>query len=142
MFMLYLLLGIAALWLFWLAIVALNDWGETKTGHTFFTAGTIITASVGYWMLFFGYNWYQANKDDPLNGITLILLGAVVLAFLFYHQLNAAQEHQEAALLMTVLFFLLCIPMSVGLFIVLAVLVAWFSETKPVYVINDLSDDD
>lgn len=170
MFMLYLVLGATALWLFWAAVTALNAWGEKQTGHTFFTGGTITTASIGYWMLFFGYHWYEkektrradavqycydavsgnfsscletaGNSADPLNGIVLMLLGAAVLVLLFFYQVNAARKDQDDALLMTLFFFMLCLPMSAGLFLIVLVLIAWFSETKPVYTVNHFIDDD
>ena len=143
MFMLYLLIGILAVCLFWMLIAALNAWGEKRTGHTFFTAGTVGAASLGYWMLFFGHKWYAhaQHGGDPLNGVILILLGAAVLGLLFLYQVAAARSSRGSALLLTLFFFALCLPMSVVLFAVVVMLIAWFSETKPVYTVNHLIDD-
>lgn len=165
---LYILLGLGAVFLFFMLITRLNEWGENETGHTFFTTGSVFSVSLGYWMLYWGDSWrtnVQSKIDDarhtclysgshshgcvqkleqagdPLNGTLLMAVGFVILIAVFWYHMKEADRDRSVALTITILFFILSIPMSIGLFFLVLAVIAWLSETKPVYTINHSDSD-
>ncbi|WP_457748232.1 hypothetical protein [Sulfurimonas sp.] len=116
----------------------LNNWSLKRYKYEFYSVSNLAQVIVGYWIIYFGNNIYtKALKahGDLLNGQLLIAIGVIVVLIVIYRNFKAVALFE--ALLLTLLELLICIPLAIGAFIVLIVLVAALSETKPVYVINN-----
>lgn len=73
---------LAALFLFWCALIAFDEHVEGKFGHRFFTKATFITIVVSCLMIAGGYQWHLSalkSHGDSLNGWVVLGIGAVVL---------------------------------------------------------------
>lgn len=74
------------------------------------------------------------NNDDWLNGATILAAGAVLLLGVIVNNFKKAPRlYAIAGSLAQLIFY---IPITMGAVIIVAVIAAWASETKPVYNIN------
>lgn len=123
------------------AIYTFILWFNTYTYHhaqyEFFTKEHSIAMVFSYTLMFFGNNWMQtalANNDDWLNGAIVLTVGVLLLMGVIINNFKKAPKLYAVAGSMAQLIFY--IPIAMGAVIIVAAMVAWLSETKPVYNIN------
>ena len=98
----------------------------------FFFVYAVITGIAQY-----GKNWYfdeLAIDGDILNGILLMSIAAAL--FIFILVLNIKRTTFFVGIGITLLQTIIFVPLAVVSFFVLLLALAFFSQTKPVYVIN------
>ncbi|KAB7889666.1 hypothetical protein [Poseidonibacter ostreae] len=98
----------------------------------FFIVYAVITG-----IAYYGNSWYLkelAIDGDILNGILLMIFAAVL--FIFILVLNIKRTTFFVGIGITLLQTIIYVPLAVVSFFVLLLALAFFSQTKPVYVIN------
>ena len=126
-----LLLTAAAMYKF---ILWFNNYTRTHAHYEFFTMDHSIAMVGSYALIFFGYRWMQ-NSDDWLNGAIVIGIGILILiAVVINNFANAPRLFAIAGSLAQLIFY---IPIAICAVIIVGVMLAWASQTKPVYVINN-----
>lgn len=137
MFILSLIGLVIAAFLLYVFIEWFNGYTYKKSGYEFFTMGHSAAMVISYGLIFFGNsNMQSALRDhgDALNGGLVIAIGVVILIGVIVN--NFKKTTKKLAFLGTVLQIILYVPIAIGAVIIAAVMLAWFSETKPVYNIN------
>jgi hypothetical protein len=126
-----LLVAAAALYRF---ILWFNSYTRTHAHYEFFTMDHSLAMVFSYALIFFGHNWIQ-NGNDGLNGVIVMGIGTLILLLVMINNfIKAPKLYAIAGSLMQLILY---IPIAIGAVIVVAVVLAWASETKPVYVINN-----
>jgi hypothetical protein len=107
-------------------------------GYEIFNVANFILSVIGYLTIYFGYNWYMdalSNHGDLLNGGLLMGIGALVLSIVIYMNIkNTSLLYGLIMSMVTEILYCLATPI---VFFALLLAVAYFSQTKPVYNIND-----
>ncbi len=75
------------------------------------------------------------KSGDLLNGQILIGIGLIIILVVIYKNFKATPI--LVASVLTLLQLIIALPLSVGVLLGLVMALAFFAETKPVYVIND-----
>ena len=128
---------VALLFLYWL-FEYLNNYSLDHYKYEFYSGSRLIVVIIGYWCLFFGHGMYEEalkNSGDILNGQALMGIGALLVFLILYNNFKAVPMTE--AIFLSALELLLCVPLAYGAFFLLLAAVAFFSDTKPVYVINN-----
>jgi hypothetical protein len=121
----------------YLVIRTINISTQQKYGYTFFNVVNFSLISAGYTLGYFGYGWYSkalSQGGDILNGELLMLFGAILVGVAFYY--NSQKVPIGLALGLGIVQCILYIPMSYFALLAIAIAIAWFSQTKPVFSIN------
>lgn len=126
-----LLLAAAATYRF---ILWFNTYTRTHARYEFFTMEHSVAMVFSYAMLFFGKGWMQTG-DDWLNGAIVMGAGGLVLIGVLIN--NFLKTPRLFAIAGSLAQLILYIPIAIGAVIIIVAMLAWFAETKPVYVIND-----
>ncbi|MEA2091281.1 MAG: hypothetical protein U9O83_02815 [Campylobacterota bacterium] len=115
----------------------IDGYTYTKYEYEFFTTDKFLTFFVAYLLLYFGNDWHeQALKasEDPLNGIVLIFIGALLILVNIYNNINNTSFILGFSVsIFQLVLFGVC---SFFAFFALIVAVAFFANTRPVYNIN------
>ncbi|MDP3465966.1 MAG: hypothetical protein Q8R86_09385 [Sulfuricurvum sp.] len=118
-------------------ILWFNKYTYHHAQYEFFTREHSVSMVFSYALMFFGNSWMQTalkNNDDWLNGAIVLAVGvALLLGVIVNNFKQAPRLYAIAGSLAQMVFY---IPITIGAVIIVAVMVAWFSETKPVYNIN------
>jgi putative Mn2+ efflux pump MntP len=88
-------------------------------------------------LLFFGNRIYQTaleQSGDTLNGILLICFGVVGLFYTIFY--NILRTNLDFGLFMSIIQYIIYIPITVIGVLTVIVLLAFFVNTRPVYHIN------
>ncbi len=128
---------LAAAFAIYVFILWFNQYTYHHAQYEFFTKEHSVAMVFSYALMFFGNNWMQtalANNDDWLNGAIVLAVGVLLLLGVIIN--NFKQAPKLYALAGSLAQLILYIPITIGAVIIVAVMVAWFSETKPVYNIN------
>lgn len=126
-----LLIAAATLYRF---ILWFNSYTRTHIRYEFFTMNHSLAMVFSYALIFFGYNWIQ-NDNDELNGAIVMGIGIFILLWTMINNfIKAPRLYAIAGSLMQLIFY---IPIAMGAVIIVFVVLAWASQTKPVYVINN-----
>lgn len=131
-------LGIGAIVVFILMLIGwINNISQRKFHYEFFSMGNLIATGIAYFLIYFGNNWYMkelAKNGDLLNGQLLIWIGVgIILSMLFIHIKNTTFLF---GLIIGIFQLLIYIPATIIGGFILLVMMAWLSETRPVYRIN------
>jgi len=124
--------------LVYLMIVKVNEYTIQKYRYEFFNMGNFLISAVGYGLLYFGYKWYMSaleKNQDILNGQILIGIGVILILTVIYY--NIKNTSGPTGLALSLVQAPIYSVLAVFSLIVLIAAVAFFSETKPVYNIND-----
>ncbi len=128
---------IAAAFAIYVFILWFNKYTYYHAQYEFFTREHSVAMVFSYALMFFGNSWMQTalkNNDDWLNGAIVLAAGAVLLVGVIVNNFKKAPRlYAIAGSLAQLIFY---IPISMGVVIIVAVIAAWASETKPVYSIN------
>jgi vacuolar-type H+-ATPase subunit I/STV1 len=119
-------------------IVKVNEYTIQKYRYEFFNMGNFLISAVGYGLLYFGYKWYMSaleKNQDILNGQILIGIGVILILTVIYY--NIKNTSGPTGLALSLVQAPIYSVLAVFSLIVLIAAVAFFSETKPVYNIND-----
>ena len=109
-----------------------------KYNYEIFNTMTFFWSVIGYLALFFGYSWYGdalQNHTDILNGELVFGIGVILLCSVVYVNVNRTSLFY--GLLMSIVtgaFYLVATPFILA---VIVIGVAYFSQTKPVFNVND-----
>lgn len=134
MTVLFILGTITAVLVLLLIVSGINDFSEKRFGYQFFNYGNLAIISIGYFMIIFGESWYSealANNGDILNGQLLIGIGVTILISTLINHIRKTTFW--FGFTVGVFQFLLYIPLSFVAAFALLIVIAWLSETKPVY---------
>jgi vacuolar-type H+-ATPase subunit I/STV1 len=129
---------IVALILVGLFVEHSNNYSMKVYGYEIFNAVNFTLSVLGYFAIYFGYNWYMdALKDhgDLLNGVLLMGIGTLLLLGTVY--MNIKRTSLRYGLIMSIVTEILYAVATPIVFFALLLAVAFFSQTKPVYNIND-----
>lgn len=114
-----------------------NSYTQEKARYKFFTMEHSTAMVISYGMMLFGnINMQSAlnNNGDALNGALIIAIGIIIFIAVIIH--NFRNAPRKLAIIGTLLQTVLYIPIAIGALIIAAAMVAYFSQTKPVYNIN------
>lgn len=114
-----------------------NTYTQEKAQYKFFTMEQSAAMVICYGLIFFGNANMQAalkNNGDALNGALIIAIGIIIFIAVIVN--NFRNTPKKLAIIGTLLQIFLYIPISIGALIIVAGMVAYFSQTKPVYNIN------
>lgn len=119
-------------------MVKLNQYTYEKYKYEFFTETTFGIYIVIYGSAFLGYKWYLnslSDDKDIINGIVVMVISSLIfLGTMIY---NIKITNFFFGLVFTIIQAVLFIPFCVIGLIVIAFAIAYFSQTKPVYQINN-----
>ena len=118
-------------------ILWFNQYTRIHAQYEFFTTEHSAAMIFSYALMFFGNSWMQTaliNHGDSMNGGIILTAGVLLFVGVIINNfLNAPKRY---ALIGSIAQIILYIPIALGAVIVVAVLAAWASGTKPVYVVN------
>ena len=115
-----------------------NAYSTRVYKYEIFNVGNFMASVLGYMTIYFGNEWYtQALKvhEDLLNGELLMGSGAFLLYGVLYS--NIERTAPFYGFVMSIVGGALYLAATPLVFFAFIVAVAFFSETKPVYNIND-----
>ena len=128
---------LAAAFAIYVFILWFNQYTHHHAQYEFFTREHSVAMVFSYALMFFGNSWMQTaltNNKDWLNGAIVLAVGVLLLLGVIINNFKKASKvYALAGSLAQLIFY---IPITIGAVIIVAVMVAWFSETKPVYNIN------
>lgn len=117
--------------------VIINGYSHKRFSYEFFNWVNLVVTSIGYYAIYFGINWYKeavVSGGDILNGQILIGIGiALVFAMLLN---NIRHTNFIFGTVVGSLQLIIYVPVSVVSLFAVLILLAWASQTKPVYNIN------
>lgn len=114
-------------------IEAFNDYTQKEAKYRFFTIEHTVAMVIAYGLLWIGYGIYNSS-NDPLNGIILMIIGALVLCFVMLN--NFKMTSRRIALKGSAMQLVFYIPITMAIIPIAAMAFAFLSQTKPVYSIN------
>jgi hypothetical protein len=97
-----------------------------------------VVGAVGDTLFYIGYLWFNSALDkngDILNGILLMIFGFALMVLLLL--INMKQTNWYIGLVVTLFQLGVSAIIAFSFILMIFMTVAWFSETKPVYKIND-----
>lgn len=115
----------------------INLYSYKRFSYTFFNARNVFIVCSSYLLLFFGSQMYKTaleQNGDILNGILLICFGVVGLLYTLFY--NISRTNLDFGLFMSIIQYIIYIPITVIGFLAVLVLLAFFVNTRPVYHIN------
>lgn len=115
----------------------INLYSYKRFRYIFFNARTLFIICGSYVLLFFGNRIYQTaleQSGDTLNGILLICFGMAGLFYTLFY--NISRTNLDFGLFMSIIQYIIYIPITVIGFLTVLVLLAFFVNTRPVYHIN------
>ena len=115
----------------------INLYSYKRFSYTFFNARNVFIVCSSYLLLFFGSQMYKTaleQNGDILNGILLICFGVVGLLYTLFY--NISRTNLDFGLFMSIIQYIIYIPITVIGFLTVLVLLAFFVNTRPVYHIN------
>lgn len=125
-----LLLMAAAMYRF---ILWFNDYTRFHANYIFFTMEHTMAMVASYALIYFGNQWIH-NSDDWLNGAIVMGIGIILLMGVLIN--NFTKTPRLFAIAGSLAQLILYIPIAIGAVIIVAVMMAWASQIKPVYSIN------
>lgn len=114
-----------------------NGYTQEKARYAFFTMEHSVAMVFSYAMIFFGNTNMQIElhrNGDALNGALVIAIGLAILIGVIIN--NFRKTSKKLAVVGTIAQLILYIPIAVGAVVIVAAMLAYFSQTKPVYNIN------
>ena len=129
---------IAAAFAIYTFILWFNQYTRIHAQYEFFTKEHSVAMVFSYALMFFGNSWMHTaliNHGDSMNGAIMLTAGVLLFAGVIINNfLNAPKLY---ALIGSIAQIILYIPIAIGAVIIVAVVLAWASGTKPVYVVNN-----
>ncbi len=138
MLVLKIIAGILILWFLYWSIKTLNEKVIRKFNYDFFDQGNFIIAFISNLFIYFGREWYieaLEKSGDILNGIILMGIGGVGLLLLVI--INIRQTNFLVGLIGSVIQIALFAIGSYFVFFFILIAIAFLSNTRPVYNLND-----
>jgi hypothetical protein len=115
----------------------MNSHSVERYGYEIFNVANFTLCVLGYTALFFGRSWYDDAirlHEDILNGELLMGIGVLLLLLVAYLIIKRTSVVYGIVMsIVTGLFYAIATPFVV---IALVVMVAYFSQTKPVINVN------
>lgn len=115
----------------------INLYSYKRFRYTFFNARNVFIVCGSYLLLFFGSEMYKTaleQSGDTLNGILLICFGMAGLFYTLFY--NISRTNLDFGLFMSIIQYIIYIPITVIGVLTVIVLLAFFVNTRPVYHIN------
>jgi len=119
-------------------IGASNKYSKKVYKYEIFNMGTFIISAIGFLAIYFGNSWYTTalkKHGDILNGELMIVIGTLLLLGVLY--VNIKNTSFMYGLIMSVVAGIIYAAATPLIFFAFLLATAFFSETKPVYRIND-----
>lgn len=118
-------------------ITKINSFSYKNYKYGFFSNELFFLYCLIYALLFFGYDLYMdaAKVDgDILNGILLFTFGVILLAIRLVLNIKIAKFF--FGVLFTIIQFFIFIPIALGGFVILMIILLIASQIKPVFNVN------
>ncbi|HZF69396.1 hypothetical protein [Sulfuricurvum sp.] len=113
-----------------------NDYSYRKGEYRFFSIEHTFAYVASYFPIFLGCSMIKSDwEHDPLNGIIIMVLGIIILIFTVIN--NFKNTNRSLAIKGTIAQLIFYIPICVITVSMFYVALSFFSETKPVYNINN-----
>ena len=128
---------IVAVILTYIAVLKFNEYTYAKYKYEFFAWWSFTLAAVSYISIYFGYEWYKEavlKNGDILNGQLLMVFGFIALIIIIAK--NISHSGIIIGIFGSAFQLILYAILAVGGFIIALCLLAFASQTKPVYSIN------
>ena len=125
-------------WFMYLLIIKINSITYKKYNYELFIGESIFIIGIGYGLSIWGYIWYSnelSANGDILNGLLVLAIGVLILLVQLY--INIKHTKFFIGIFLTIIQFILCIPLLAVLGILLVGLLFAAGAVKPVYNIND-----
>lgn len=114
-------------------ILWFNRYTSTHAAYEFFTTEHSIAMIGSYALIYFGERWMH-NSDDWLNGAIVMGIGIIILLGVILN--NFARTPKLFAIAGSLAQLIFYIPIALGAVIIVAFMMAWISQTKPVIALN------
>lgn len=114
-------------------ILWFNRYTHTYARYEFFTMNYSIAMVSSYALMFFGYNWMHSDSD-VLNGA--IVMGIGIFIFISVMIKNFANTPRLFAIAGSLAQIVLYVPISIGAVFIVALMLGFAGQTKPVYNLN------
>ena len=118
-------------------IVEINRYTKKRYKYEFFNWSNYIATVLGYWMIYYGENWYTAaamSNGDLLNGEILMSIGVLLIYSVAHY--NTKRTNIFFSLIVTPIQLILYAGLAIVSFFALLIAMAFFSQTRPVYILN------
>ena len=125
---------LAVIAILFLIVTWINDYSERAFDYEFFSWANLAITSIGYFLLFYGFKWFNealSEGGDILNGQLLMGIGLLFILSVLYT--NIKHTNFLFGIVVGVFQLILYIPLSVISIFALLATAAWLTETKPVY---------
>lgn len=119
-------------------ILWFNQYTRIHAQYVFFTKEHSVAMVFSYALMFFGNSWMHTAllaHEDSMNGALLLTAGVLLFVGVIIN--NFLYAPKRYALIGSIAQIILYIPIAIGAVIIVAVVLAWASGTKPVYVVNN-----
>lgn len=130
--------ALVAIFLVYLFVIWINGYTDKKYKYEFFNLGNYFVSALGYVLIYYGHDWYVSALEknlDILNGQLIMGFGVMLLAGVVYY--NIKNTSLSTGLALSVVQLLLYSVLAVVGFLALIMAIGYFSQTKPVYNVND-----
>lgn len=127
-----------AIFLVYLFVIWINGYTDKKYQYEFFNLGNYFVSALGYVLIYYGHGWYVSALEknlDILNGQLIMGFGVMLLVGVVYY--NIKNTSLTTGLALSIVQLLLYIVLAVVGFLALIMAIGYFSQTKPVYNVND-----
>lgn len=117
-----------------------NVYTDQYIRYKYFTMDHTIAMVIGYGLMVLGNIWRKSEltnpvNGDPLSGVIVIIIGVLIVAGVIKNNFNKTpRRFAIAGSLMQIIFY---IPIVIGIIPIVMGIFAFFSNTKPVYTINE-----
>lgn len=125
------------MWLIYFFIIKINSFSFRKYKYGFFSSKLFFLYCIIYALLFFGYDLYMdAVKvdGDILNGILIFTFGVILLIVRLVLNIKIAKFF--FGVLFTIIQFFIFIPMALGGFVILMIILMIENQIKSIFNVN------
>lgn len=129
---------LVSIYLVYLLVIKVNQYTIKKYDYEFFNMANYLISALAYVLLYFGYKWYMSALEkhgDMLNGQILIVIGVILLIGVIY--INIKNTSPTVGISLSIVQAPIYSALAVVSVLAIAMAIAFFAETKPVYSIND-----
>lgn len=134
MTVLSIIIGLVVLAIVGFIVQNINEHSYRDFQYEFFSSRTFTIGVIGYALIYIGLFILSKASIDPLNAYLLIGIGTSVLIYLVF--LNISNTSFEFAFMISIFQLSVYAIASFFVLIIFILLVAWASDTKPVYSIG------
>ncbi|MCK9329076.1 MAG: hypothetical protein M0Q94_04295 [Candidatus Cloacimonetes bacterium] len=129
--------GAILVFILFMIVQSINKYSYKHFRYEFYNKRNFIIISISYGLIYFGKRGYETaliKHGDILNGQLLMAIGILGIFYALYY--NIKRTNFMFGFFMSLFQAMLYLPLAVISFFILLGALAYFSDTKPVYVVN------